>query len=275
MVELQLRLASGKRLVHPSDDPLAAVGVLVFRAARSLAEQHQKTAEAAQANLRMAESALGDMGEILKRANEMVVRGATATTDAEARAVMARQIRTMQDRFISHANSPDFHGNYLFAGFEVQTKPFAKNTAAPPPLVYQGDGGKQVVEVGPGLLLQSNMLVDEAVIAAYEALEDAAVRLEANDASGLSGVTLTLIKDASAQLLAIRGDAGARTIQFEEAAAAALRRYDQFTEQISVREDADMTETIVQLQQAQIAYQAALMAFQGATGLSLLNFLRG
>ncbi|MCL6624566.1 MAG: hypothetical protein K6T17_08130, partial [Fimbriimonadales bacterium] len=111
------------------------------------------------------------------------------------------------------------------------------------------------------------------VLSAYDALEDAAQRLEANDVRGLSGSTLQLLDQALGQINVKRGAIGALIQQFDSAAESALRRIDHFTEQISNREDADITETVVQYQQAQNAYQAVLAAFRGTSSLSLLDFL--
>lgn len=274
LVSAQSTLASGKKLVRPSDDPFGAHAVLLFRASKSLTDQHRKAAQAGAANLRMAESALGEIGELMKRAKVLTVQGATATVDQAGRQAIVEQIRSLKSRVVELANSKDAGGHYLFGGFRVEKMPFVVSPN-PPYLEYQGDQGVQYVEVGPGLTLPKNILADEQVIDAYAALEDAEQRLLAGDISGLSGVTLGMIDEAVSQVQLLRAEAGSRVNQFEWAESQAAKRSDEFARQISDREDADLAQTIVEMQTAQTAYQAALAAFSSTAGLSLLDYIRG
>ena len=274
MLTLQERLSSGKRVKVASDDPFASISLMLYRSAQGLATQHLNTARSSISNLKLAESNLGDMDGLMKRAKVLAIQGANSSTDREGRAVMVTEIRTIQRRLVEIANSQDHAGNYLFAGQLVKTKPFSISFADPTSLNYNGDANPQYVDVGPGMRVQQNVILSQEVIAAFNALEDTAVRLEAGDLSGLSGVSLAALDSSMSSLRLVRGNIGATTNQFEASAEMATRRIDQFTEQISEREDADMTETITQLQATQTAYQAALAAFSGITRTSLLDFLR-
>ncbi|MEM4408313.1 MAG: flagellar hook-associated protein FlgL [Candidatus Caldarchaeum sp.] len=271
--DLEQQLATGRRIAQAGDDPIATVDLLSLKSALALAEQHKKSAETASANLKLVENAFGEITSFLNRAKTLVVQGATETTSSEARQVMAREIRQLQQQLLTNANIKSADGSYLLAGFETRTQPFILNPSPPPYLTYQGDQGQRLVEVGPGLVFPSNVLADEEIVSAYNALEDAAQRLEANDVRGLSGSSLQLLDDALGQINIKRGTIGALIQQFDSAMESALRRIDHFTEQISNREDADISETIVRYQQAQNAYQAALAAFRGTSSLSLLDFL--
>jgi flagellar hook-associated protein 3 FlgL len=173
------------------------------------------------------------------------------------------------------ANAQDGAGNYLFSGFRSKTKPFERDSVSLPPTVtYNGDANVQLVEVGPGLSLPANFVVSAEIKAAYDALEDLASRLTAGDASGISGVSLELIEQSSRDVRKLLGEAGGRIQEFAAAADTAVRRSDEFTRQISDREDADMAKVVVDLQSAETAYQSALAAFSSMTGMSLLDFLR-
>ncbi len=271
--DLERQLATGKRIEKAGDDPIATVDLLSLRSARTLAEQHKKTAESASANLKLVENAFSEITTILNRARTLVVQGATETTSAEARQVMAREIRQLQQQLLAQANLKNADGSYLLAGFETRTQPFILNPSPPPYLSYQGDQNQRLVEVGPGLTLPANILADGEIISAYDALEDSAQRLEANDIRGLSGSSLQLLDDAMGRINIKRGSVGALIQQFDSAVESALRRIDHFTEQISNREDADITDVVVKYQQAQNAYQAVLAAFRGTSSLSLLDFL--
>jgi len=271
----QTRMSTGIRVSKPSDDPFAALGILTLSSAKSKSDQHQSTATAASNNLKMAEARLGEMTDVMQQAKTIVIQGANGATDQQGRIALAAQIDALQQRLVQSANGQDGSGHYLFAGYKVTTKPFVPDSSVVNNYIrYDGDQGKQIVEAGPGTLLQSNMLIDQQVTDAYNALEDAKQRLQAGDASGLSGVTLQKIDDAAANLLNTRGEAGVMIQQFDDAAAAATRRSDEFTKQISDKQDADLIDTVTNLQRAQTAYQASLAALTVANGLTLLDYLK-
>lgn len=275
LAELQGQLSSGKRIQRPSDDPFAMAAAMALRAARSLAEQHKHNADAARANMALAENAVGEMGELMKRANTLAINGANGAATQEGRQAMAAEISRLQEQLVALGNTKDASGAYMFAGHLTKTTPFVVNASPPPPLQYQGDNGQRILDVGPGTAAAANVLVDTQVVAAYEALEDTKTRLLAGDTSGLSGVSLQLIQDSSASLRTARGDIGVLAKKFEDASRLAVRRYDDFTSLISEREDADIAEVAVQLSAAQVSYQAALAAFTATHQSSLLDYIRG
>jgi flagellar hook-associated protein 3 FlgL len=275
IAQLQTNLATGKRLHKPSDDPIATASVLSLGSAKGLAEQHRSVAEFARGNYALAENSLGEMGELLKEAKKFALQGATGTTDQQAREVIATQIRSLQDRLVSLGNAKDSGGKYLFSGFEVNTAPFVKDSGPPPTLIYQGDTNVNALQVGPGLSVAGNVIVEQQVRQAYDALQDVHDRLVGGDLSGLSGISIQLVDNANDAINLTRGGVGASMQALESAASAALRRIDEFTRLISERGDANITETIVDLQSTQTAYEMSLAAFAGISRVSLLDYLRG
>ncbi|MER3462796.1 MAG: hypothetical protein C4342_07420, partial [Armatimonadota bacterium] len=152
-------------------------------------------------------------------------------------------------------------------------KPF-EEAGDPPVLTYAGDDGKLLLDVGPGTVMEGNLLVDQQVIAAHAALYDAEQRLLSGDVAGLSGVTLQLLQDAGTAINMLRGEVGHRQKQLESAQQIAQRRTDDFTKAISDKEDADMTQVVTDLSAAQAVYQASLASFAVVGRLSLLDYLR-
>jgi len=66
---------------------------------------------------------------------------------------------------------------------------------------------------------------------------------------------------------------GAIQTQLETAQTANTQQATSLTQQVSTQADADITDTIVQLNQAQYAYQAALQSGAGIMQKSLLDYL--
>ncbi|MFT7774872.1 flagellar hook-associated protein FlgL [Roseateles sp.] len=120
----QQQLTSGKRVLSASDDPTGAA-----RAERALAtvgrvDANQRSLEASRNSMTLAESALGDAGELLQQAREtMASAGNASYTDAE-RASLAQKLKGLRDQLLAIANRTDGAGGYVFGGQGSAQPPF-------------------------------------------------------------------------------------------------------------------------------------------------------
>ena len=89
----QLQLASGRRILKPSDDPVASANVLGLTQSKEITERYQLNADAARARLSIEESALIGVNNDLIRVRELALQGNNDTlTDADRRAVAANTL---------------------------------------------------------------------------------------------------------------------------------------------------------------------------------------
>ena len=144
----QLQLATGRRVLVPSDDPAASARILGLREVLSQAEQYQRNIDFARARLEQTETVLAGAGDVVQRVHELAVRVQNATfSDGDRRAVAA-ELRERLQELVALANSRDAGGEYLFAGYQSRTRPFA--LAADGTVSYNGDQGQRFVEIGAG-----------------------------------------------------------------------------------------------------------------------------
>jgi flagellar hook-associated protein 3 FlgL len=124
LLEAQGRLASGKRVQRPSDDPTATARAERALAQVQRAEASQRGLEASRNAIVQSESALGDAADLLQQARELVVQaGNTAYGDAQ-RATIAQALRGIRSQLVGIANRGDGAGGFLFAGQGTATPPF-------------------------------------------------------------------------------------------------------------------------------------------------------
>ena len=71
--DAQQQLTSGKRVQRVSDDPTAAAQAARAMAAETRITSQQRALDASRGNMQLAESALGDAGELLQQARDLVV----------------------------------------------------------------------------------------------------------------------------------------------------------------------------------------------------------
>lgn len=144
--ETSLQLASGKRILAPSDDPTGTVVGLRLTTAIETTTQYQDNSAQAQARLDFEESTLAAVGAGLQRVRELAVRGNNDSLSAQDRGSIATEIEQRIQEVLGLANSQDANGEFIFAGSRSHTRPFAQT---PTGFDYAGDDRPRSVQMSP------------------------------------------------------------------------------------------------------------------------------
>lgn len=147
LARTQEQIASGKRLLAPSDDAIGAARSIELRELSSRIEQFNRNGNLAESRLSVQEQALASAGDLLQRARELAVQANNGTQSNETRAFIATEVRQLKEQMIQLANSQDTTGRYLFSGYSDKVQPFSATSAG---AVYNGDEGQRFVEIAEG-----------------------------------------------------------------------------------------------------------------------------
>lgn len=142
--QTQQQLASGKRVLTPSDDPVAAVQALDISEDLELIDQYSRNGNFAEGQLALEESVLVNVGNVLQRIRELVVQANNATQSSEARSSIATEIEARLDELHAFSNTRDANGEYIFAGFQAETEPFSRQGNS---FSYNGDDGQRFLQL--------------------------------------------------------------------------------------------------------------------------------
>ena len=142
--QTQLQLATGKKILKPSDDPAVATQLLNLSSLKANNLQYDRNINTAQNELELQESVLASSGNVLQRVRELVIQANTATQGSETRAAIADEISNLADELLQLANTKSPSGEYIFAGYNSRTPAFAKSGGG---YVYQGDQGQRLLQV--------------------------------------------------------------------------------------------------------------------------------
>ncbi|MBL0011008.1 MAG: flagellar hook-associated protein FlgL [Nitrosomonas sp.] len=124
LVKTQQQLSTGRRILAPSDDPIAAAQALNITQSASMNKQFSVNRASASSSLRLEENVLSEVKNLLDRAQDLAISaGNAARTDAD-RKVVATELRSQLETLVGLANSTDENGQYLFSGYQASTKPF-------------------------------------------------------------------------------------------------------------------------------------------------------
>jgi flagellar hook-associated protein 3 FlgL len=285
LAKTQAKAASQKEITRPSDDPFKTTQAMGLRASIGANEQFVRNIQDAQGWQDSTESSLDSITQYVQRAHDLLVQGATDTTDATARLALASEIDQIIQGVKETANG-NFGGKYIMSGTATSVPPYLLGDDD----TYQGDlGGLDpavpgiVREIGPGVTMTINSAAVELLGDGrtnptdgklLNALRDVSDHLKANDGTALRGGDMTALQTQLDSALKIRARNGAQTNRLD----AASTRLDQITgtltNQLSNTEDADIAKTLIQFNSQSAAYQAALKAGANIVQSSLMDFLR-
>ncbi|WP_299668626.1 flagellar hook-associated protein FlgL [uncultured Psychromonas sp.] len=152
--EQNLHMASQKRVIHGSDDPVAIATIQRLKQDISVGEQYIENGEMAESANELIDTALTQSTNILQRARELMVSGSNGIMNESNREAIAVELENLREELMGLANTKDGNSQYIFAGFEVDTQPFQKNEFGE--VIYHGDSGERDYKIGSGVSIQGN-----------------------------------------------------------------------------------------------------------------------
>lgn len=137
----QQQIVSGKRVLSAADDPVAATSILSIHQELSRTTQYNKNIDVADNNLGLEETTLQTMVSLIQRLKEIsVAAGNTAVLTKSDYAAMAAEVDSRMDELLNLSNTRNSSGQYIFAGFQSETKPFVNDGGGK--YSYMGDEGQ-------------------------------------------------------------------------------------------------------------------------------------
>ena len=278
MVRYQQELSSGSRLNNLSDDPAAVERSLSLRSEIRNIEQYQKNIDDGTGWLELSEANLGELETLFVEARGLAVQGASDTYDAHQRSSLAAQV----DQFIEHAVSLSesrYRGRYIFAGTQTGQPPYHAIRDQEGKILALDPAGKATGtierEVADGVIMQVNVPGDsvyEGSLNAFDVFIDLRDSLADNDVTKVRE-SLTALAEMREKISSVRGEIGARVNRMELTRNILDRVTVELSTILSEDEDVDLTSTIVNLQQEQDVFQAALASGSTVIPQSLMDFI--
>lgn len=282
----QRQLSSGLKFNDASDAPDQVSDILKLRADIQRNKQIGSNLQNVKTDVDAAEQAVQTAEQLVERARVLAAQGVTGTQTADSRLATAQEVRSLHQQLVS-LSATQVGTSYVFGGDNNQTAPYALDTVNP-------DVGGGVVQVSTAQAtrqiqdpLGSSFVVDRTAQQIFDdqnppgtpaadnvfvAVNQLRVALEANDTTGLQNAeaALTQAGDYLNQQLGFYGAAQNRV-----AAATDLSQQLDVNLQstLSSKQDADMTQAILDLNQAQLQEKASLTARAQVRKTSLFDYL--
>lgn len=146
LLKTQQQISANRRLLTPSDDPIAASRALDLSQGQSINAQYATNRQNAKAALSLEESVLSSITGLIQDLQTQTVAAGNASYDNAQRKYIATDLRSRFEELMGLANSRDGEGNYIFAGYQTSTQPFASSATG---AQYLGDQGQKMLQAGP------------------------------------------------------------------------------------------------------------------------------
>lgn len=143
----QRQISSGRRILTPSDDPVASARAIGIRESIARLDQFDRNANVATNRLAQEEIALQSSNNVLQRVRELALQANNATQSNESREQIAVELDELLDQLVQIANQKDGNGAFLFSGNLEDTQPVSRT---PFGFVYNGDQGQRFIQIGEG-----------------------------------------------------------------------------------------------------------------------------
>lgn len=278
--EMLERIASGKKLSVPSDDPVTAVRLSRLTREEAALGQYQDNISALNTRLQQNEALLDGMNTDLLQVRDLLVWGADGGNTPQDVVAMAGSLKALRDSLFYTANSRDQEGRYMFSGTATNTPTIGHDDTQPVGSRYgwTGNAGEQKVVVGNGITQAANVHLDkmaallnqlDKTIASFESganVNDPTVRTELTTTMtqvdvGIDDINTLIAGLGGAQnTLQTLGDNHANVSLSNQQAGLTLGALD-------------YSEAAVKLEGYSTALQATQKAYAKVSGLSLFDVI--
>ena len=144
-MEAGSKLASGKRVSKPSDDPQASAQAVRVSQSETRNQQYASTRGYAKTGMTLQMSILAQMNSVSTQMDTTVIQASNqGSLSDNDRASLAEQLQGLKDQLVSLGNTTDGNGRYIFGGYESDTPPFEVD-ATTGDVLYKG-GDKSITQ---------------------------------------------------------------------------------------------------------------------------------
>ena len=148
--EIRRLISSGKKLEEPSDSPQEFAEVVSLKDTLGSLENYNKNVEFAESWLKITESSINSMNDLLTRAKSLAVQTSTGTISRENRMAIANEVEQIINSLIDMANTK-YQGRFIFSGFKTDTPALSSGYTPSEAIadgsnIYKGAGTVTVID---------------------------------------------------------------------------------------------------------------------------------
>jgi len=277
------QITSGLRVSQPSDAPDQIGSILQLRADIQRNEQIRTDLTRVVSEVNTAEKSLQTAVTLVERAVVLASKGAGTLETAATRATLATEVRGLHEHMVGLSRT-QVEGRFIFSGDQDQQPAYSLNLTNP-------NGVQRLITAAATRQIQDSTAVtfpvtrraqdifdhrnpDDSLATdnVFAALNGLRIALEANDQPGIDA-SLATLRQAGQYLNSQLSFYGATQSRIDQAVDRLEKITNQFKEELSAREDADIVAASLDMNQAETHLNAAMSARARLPRTSLFDYL--
>lgn len=183
LMDVQAQLASGLKIMRPSDDPSGATVVMSLDSQMERQNSYLSNIKFIGDYLDVADTALQEATDLINEAYNLALTSVGDTVDDDARQANALMIDAIVDQMVAVSNQTNY-GAYVFGGLNSTLKPFDSSTGG---VMYTGNTEQRMTQINDDNLSYFSVQGDEV----FGALSGEVVGIEDLDPAITSDTLLT------------------------------------------------------------------------------------
>ena len=273
--ELQLDIATTKKVRRPSDDPGAVAQIQKFKSLMSRNEQFSKNISQATGFMTSAASALDAIFEDLQTAKDIATQGGSDSINTEGRQALAQNIDQIISNLVDLGNSK-YRDRFLFAGnLTIGSAPFSRSGDT---VAYNGNDEELKTKTGFESEITYNRSGTDIFNRAggvdiFSTLAALKQGLENDDTNAIQN-SIDALGSSIQQVLRASADFGVLQQRVSSVEQMIESENINLADFISKIQDTDMIEAIINFQNLENAVTVGLQSMAQIIRLSLVDFVR-
>nr|MBF0685280.1 flagellar hook-associated protein FlgL [Pseudomonas sp.] len=199
--KLMQQMATGERMLLPSDDPISAVRVLRIQREEASLTQYRTNIANVSGNLSKQEGNLKAASDTMLNVRDMLLWAANGSNTSEDLAAIANELESLEKTILSFANVRDEEGRYLFSG-TLSDRPAITFDDATGYSMTGNDQYRQAA-VANGVLVEENVTAAQVFGGDVQMLNDLRALVEKLQAADLDASDPLLRVDITATLASL------------------------------------------------------------------------
>lgn len=160
--QLMQQMATGQRIIQPSDDPVASVRVLRLQREEAGIAQYRTNIQTVSGSLSVQETNLTAASDTLLNLRDLLVWAGNDTNGADELRAMAEEMSNIESTLVSFLNVRDTEGRYLLSG-TYSDRPAVSFDSVSGTYSVTGNDRHRQAAVATGVLIDENVTVMEVL----------------------------------------------------------------------------------------------------------------
>ena len=114
LFKIQQQLSTGKKVLQPSDDPLASAQILKLTKEVEKTDQYQDNIDISRRRVSLEETTLDAVNTATLRIKELAIQAKSGAVSDSDRKLIANEMQEIEKELLGLLNTKDVQGEYLF-----------------------------------------------------------------------------------------------------------------------------------------------------------------